>query len=314
MSANRGSGPSKQPVVPARIERILVPLDGSPLAEVVLPVAYTLAEYCRASITLLHVIEHNAPGQVHGQRHLNDVAESEVYLGEVEQQYRRFDVPVSWHVHPNREHDVARSIGQHADELGADLIALATHGSGGLKGFFFGRIAQQILRHTATPVLLSQPQPGDLPARFVCRLVMVPLDGTVDAEAALPMARLLAERTGAGLHLVRVVETVDTISGQRGAAATFSPTATVALLDAEEAQARDELAEVAKERLAGVPVTTEVRRGDIPDELAEATDEAAADLIVLSTHGRAGISGRFAGSIADRLLSHVDEPLLLVRV
>lgn len=311
MSANQASF---QPILPARIERILVPLDGSKLAEVVLPVAYTLAERCGASITLLHVIEHNAPDRVHGERHLNDVAESEGYLAEVEVRYRRYGVPSGWHVHPNREHDVARSIGEHADELGADLIAIATHGSGGLKGFLFGRIAQQVLGHTATPVLLTQPRqeaPGD---EFRCRTILVPLDGTADAETALPMARLLAERTEAGLRLVRVVATVDTISGQRGAAATFSPTATVALLDAEEAQARDELVTVAETRLAGLSVTTEVRRGDIPDELAEVTQESQADLIILSTHGRAGISGRFAGSIADRLLTHVDVPLLLIRI
>lgn len=313
MSLSAGSA-REQPIVPARIERILVPLDGSKLAETVLPAAYTLAERCRASITLLHVIEHHAPDQVHGQRHLNDVTESETYLAEVEERYQRYEVPASWHVHPNPEHDVARSIGQHADELGADLIALATHGTGGLKGFIFGRIAQQVLGHTTTPVLLAQPRDAESESSFRCRLVLVPLDGTEDAEAALPMARLLAERTAAELRLVRVVETVETISGQRGAAATFSPTATAALLDVEENQARDELAAIATERLSGLAVTTEVRRGDIPDELARATGASGADLICLSTHGRAGISGRFAGSIADRLLSHVDVPLLLVRI
>jgi nucleotide-binding universal stress UspA family protein len=59
---------------------LLVPLDGSQLTEVVLPAAVTLASRSRSRVTLLHVIEHNTPRTVHGERHLNDIPEAEAYL------------------------------------------------------------------------------------------------------------------------------------------------------------------------------------------------------------------------------------------
>lgn len=298
-----------------QLRRLLVPLDGSRLAEAALPAAFALAARCGAEVTLLHVIEHNAPSTVHGEPHLDEVDEAHAYLESVAARYQDTGVAIDLHVHPNQEHDVARSIGQHADELAADLIALATHGSSGLRGFLFGRIAQQVLRHTDTPVLLVQPveEGGGEPPEFNCRVILVPLDDSVDSVAALPWARLLGQATGAQLRLVRVVATVGTVSGERGAAATFSPTATAALLNVEEQHAEEDLAALRRE-LSGLNVSMEVRRGEVPTEIERAAREASVDLIVMSTHGRAGLSGRLTGSVATRLLSRVACPLLLVRV
>lgn len=298
----------------APLRRILVPLDGSRLAEVVLPATFELAERCGAAVTLLHVVEHHPPETVHGEPHLDDVDEASRYLREVADRYRQVGVPVDLHVHPNPEHDVARSIGEHADELGVDLIVLATHGSGGLRGFLFGRIAQQVLRYTRTPVLLIRPLESGAPPAFTCRLILVPLDGRRGAEVALPFAATLAASTGARLHLVRVVPTVGTVPAEAGPATTFSPTATAALLDIEVEHAREYLNDIAARALPRQNVTSEVRRGDAPVELARAVADSGADLVVMGTHGRSGLSGRLTGSVATLLLSRIDRPLLLVRV
>lgn len=295
------------------LRNFLVPLDGSRLAEVVLPTAYTLAAACEAHVTLLHVIEHDAPATIHGEPHLSDAEEAAVYLNAIADRERSSGVPTSVHVHPNPEHDVARSIGEHADELGADLIILATHGSGGLRGLLFGRIAQQVLRHTPTPVLLIWPVETRSPPMPRFDHIVVPLDGTPAAEEALPLARSLAAATGARLRLVRVVPTISTLSTQRDPAATFTPTATAALLDLEEEEARAYLARVARQLANGTPVTTEVRRGEVAAALAAAVADDAADLVVMSTHGRAGLSGRLAGSVAARLLERIERPLLVIR-
>lgn len=294
------------------LRRMLVPLDGSRLAEAVLPAAFGLAARCGATVTLLHVIEHDAPETVHGEPHLDDPVEAAAYLRDVAVAWTT--VPVELHVHPNREHDVARSIAEHAGELGADLVVLATHGSSGLRGFLFGRIAQQVLHYTHTPVLLIRPlEDGTAPA-LDGRPLLVPLDGSPEAEAALPMAALVATATGAEVHLVRVVPTLGTVPARSGPAATFSPAATTALLEIEEEQARDYLAEVGRRAFPAQRVTAEVRRGDVVAELARAAEAIRADLVVLSTHGRSGLAGFFTGSVAARLLSRVDAPLLLVRV
>ncbi len=293
--------------------QILVPLDGSRLAEVVLPAAAYLAARGHGRVTLLHVLERGAPATVHGEPHLDDPAEAEAYLRSVAARLTAEGVEVGIHVHPNEERDVAQSIAAHVAELGADLVVIATHGSGGLRGFLFGRIAQQVLRRTTVPVLLIKP-PDTAQAPVVWKTVLVPLDGTREAEAALPYARALAEILAARLHLTRVVPTVATVRGKTSPAATFVPTATAALLDIEQEEASRYLAAVRDRALAGLAVTLDVRRGDVVDEIAQAAVDSSADLVVLSTHGRAGIEGIWSGSTAAKLLSRLDRPFLLIRV
>lgn len=298
----------------ATLRRILVPLDGSRLAEAVLPPAFALAARCGATITLLHVIERGAPATVHGERHLDDVEEAGQYLQEVARRYRSSGVPTEVHTHPNEERDVARSIADHSAEWGADLIAIATHGAGGLRGLLFGRIAQQVLGHSRTPVLLVKPHDGAVPTSFHCERILVPLDRTETTEAALPMTRLIARGTGARIYLVHVVPTVGTVSGEPGAIATLSPTATAGLLTLEARQSHDYLSGLRAGPLRDLDVEFEVRRGDVVAELARAVAEHHIDLIVLSTHGRAGLSGFIAGSVGTRLLSRIDQPMLLIPI
>ncbi len=292
-------------------DHVLIPLDGSRLAEAVLPPAFALASVCGCAVTLLHVIEHRAPKTVHGEPHLHDPSSAAEYLGRVAKQYARYGVPVDVHVHPNEEDDVARSIAEHADEFETDLILLATHGSGGVRDFLFGSIAQQVLQQSTKPVLLVRPEQG-YPEAFRYRTIMIPLDGTADAEMVLPMAVLLASRTGARLHLVRVVPTLSTLPGTSGAIATFLPGATSALLDIEEREAHAYL-NALQRRLPHV-CSVEVRRGDVARELAQAGAGVDADLVMMSTHGRAGIEGYWSGSIAGKVLSRYNRPLLLMRI
>lgn len=294
-------------------KRILVPLDGSRLAEAVLPAAFAVAARCGSTVTLLHVLEHNAPETVHGEPHLNDTERAEQYLQGVAERYQNGNVAMELHVHENPEHDVARSIAEHAAELSVDLIALATHGSGGLRGFLFGSIAQQALRQTSVPVLLVRPDSNGL-QRSNYRKVLVPLDGTPQARFALPVAIMLATVGAATLHLVRVVPTVGTMPGSTGTAATFSPSATAALLDIEGQEAGEALSDLRTEIPSSLHVTQEVRRGEIVDELLAGVEQSDADLVVMSTHGRAGLEGLWTGSVASRLIGRLSRPVILVPI
>lgn len=295
--------------------RVLIPLDGSRRAEAVLPAAIAIARRCGATVTLLHVLEHNAPERVHGEQHLKDTRAAEAYLRDVGTRYDLGGIHTEHHVHENPEHDVARSIAAHAAELLVDLIALATHGSGGLRGFLFGSIAQQALRRTTTPVLLVRPDARD-GQRANYRKILVPLDGTPEASAALPVAEMLAIAGNAHLHLTRVVPTVGTMpsTSGSGAAATFSPTAAAALLDIEVQGAADDLAAQRAALPDSLAVTLEVRRGEAVDELLAAVERADADLIVMSTHGRAGVEGLWTGSVAAKLIGRLTRPVILVPI
>src|SRR6476469_2113770 len=110
------------PIQPRTLDQILVPLDGSRLAESALPVAISLAERVRARVTLLHILERNAPAKIHGERHLTSVGEAESYLHGIASRFADAGIAVEIHAHPSPEGNVAASVAAHAAEVGATLI------------------------------------------------------------------------------------------------------------------------------------------------------------------------------------------------
>jgi nucleotide-binding universal stress UspA family protein len=294
-------------------ERILVPLDGSRLAESVLPLVERIATRLPASIELLHVIEKNAPARVHGDRHLQHEAEARAYLeGEIAPRLAGSLVQVHAHVHEVPEGDVAASIAAHVKELGAELVALATHGAGGMRDILFGSVAQQVLARVDVPVLLVRP---DHASASELRRVLVPLDGTSDGEQALGSAVAVARAFGAELLLLRVVPTWSTLAGERSPGAVLLPTATAAALDLEARAAAEYLDGVgSRVEAQGLAVRKLIKRGEPAHGIAEAVREEQADLVAMATHGRAGLSGAWRGSLAGRVLKALPVPALLVRI
>src|SRR5947208_8548410 len=94
----------------------LVPLDGSRLAESVLPVVQQVASRFHAQVTLLHIMEEHPPTVIHGEPHLHGVAQAQAYLEEVAMRLRSSALAVDIHVHQDKEDNVARSIVEHAQE------------------------------------------------------------------------------------------------------------------------------------------------------------------------------------------------------
>lgn len=293
--------------------RLLVALDGSRLAETVLPLARTLAVALGAQVALLHVLEQQPPATVHGEPHLTTLVNAETYLAQVAERLRSAGLTVTTHVHPNPQRDVAASIAAHASEMNADMIVLCAHGQGGIREWLVGRIPQQVAALAGRPVLIvPAPTEGDLSS--VSRIVL-PVDQTGEALVALPLAQRLASACHAELVLITVVPTPSTMPGDAGAATVFLPRTAASLLDWAEDQARATLQQLATElRAAGLAVTTEVRRGDPARELVQAIVAQRADLVVMATHARAGLEGLLAGSVAPRVTALVPCPMLLVPI
>jgi nucleotide-binding universal stress UspA family protein len=299
------------------IRRILVPLDGSRLAEAALPIAARLAQVTGATISLLHVIEQDAPSTVHGERHLDDTTEAEAYLDELARELRSAGRVVDLHVHEVPVGNVARSIADHADEERSDLIVISTHGSGGLRRTLWGSIAQRVLQLSHRPVLFVRSQSGATTAQepFTPATIMVPLDGTLPSEAALPLAVTLARALDAQLRLVLVVPTLETVTREEQPQATFLPGTTRILLQAQQEQAAAYLEDLATRlQSTGVACLPEVRRGAPLSELAADTAEHADGLVIAASHGRAGLQSIWSTSVASRLLRRTDAPVLLVPI
>ena len=294
--------------------RFLVPLDGSHLAEAVLPTVEHLASRFHAKVTLLHVMEQHAPATIHGERHLTGVAEARAYLEEVAARLRSTDILVETHVHEDREENVARSIAEHAQESQSDLVIMCTHGRSGLRGLLFGSIAQQALRRGTYSILLVLPREDGNAPIFDLRRILVPLDGTVAHEPALPVAMILARAFDAEMHLVLVIPTLATLSGSQAVSGMLLPTTMRAVLDLAQQGALDYLEQAAIQcRAQGVPVQSEVLRGDTVAVVLSFAEQLNVDLLVMASHGRAGLDALLAGSIAPRITGRVSCPLLLVR-
>jgi nucleotide-binding universal stress UspA family protein len=219
------------------------------------------------------------------------------------------------HVHPEATADVARSIAEHVQELGRDLVVLCAHGRRGLRDLFRGPIGQQVLAHGTAPVLVVRSSGLDGPNAFSLRRVLVPLDDRAEHAAALEPAVALARACGATLHLLRVVPTLQTLAGEDAAGGGMLPRTTAAMLDIACAQAAEELARRKAElESTGLVVTVQVARGDPARAIVRAGADHGADLIVLGTHGRTGFSGFWARSVADRVYRRTRLPVLLVPV
>ena len=292
---------------------LLVPLDGSPLAESVLPVTGALARTLGSRATLLHIVERGAPAAVHGAPHLTDAASAEAYLAGVAERLPA-GVTVTRHVHTVQEHDLPRSIADHAAELGADLIVLCTHGRGRLRHRLFGGIAQRVAARGRGPILLVPPGEAGAPV-FRCRTILAPLDGQAAHEQGLTPAAGLARACDASLHLLAVVPTLGTLSGEHAATGQILPGATAALLEMDEDRAEAYVTDVVG-RLAGtgMTVTAEVGRGDPTAMILETARRTSADLIVLGTHGRSGLDAFWSASVAPRIAGKAEVPVLLVPV
>ncbi len=296
-------------------KHLLVPLDGSRMSEASLPAAVSLSRTLGAAITLFHVIERGAPQDIHGERHLTSPDEARDYLDEVAARAIPADISVERHVHSSEVDDVARSIAEHVGELGPDLIVMCTHGSGGLRGWLFGRIAQQVVGLGTTPVLLVPPEGTGRSAAFSCKRILVALDGNPDHEEGLKVAASLARIGGAELCLIMAVHTFDTLSGQEAATAKLLPGATHALLDLSENDAKEYLhRQVTTLQAAGFTATADVRRGDPVVVILSASKRRVADLIVLATHGKTGMDAFWSGSATPNVTSRSVLPLLLVPV
>jgi nucleotide-binding universal stress UspA family protein len=296
------------------LRRILVPLDGSPLAEAVLPAVGTLASRFNARVTLFHVLETAAPDTVHGQPHLTDPARAQAYLERLARHPLLAGCAVDVHVHETKATDVAASVVTHAEELGAELIALATHGERTLRSFLFGRVALRALQRGTTPILLVRPASAAATA-FRCRTILVPLDGTSCHEPSLPMAAALATAFDATVALMTVVPTVTTLPGPQAATAALLPSATREVLNLAEQQTATYLQErEAALRTQGVAVRSAVRRGDPVTALLDAAKAQQADLVVMATHGKGPLEAFWSGSLTPKVMETLDPPLLLVRV
>ena len=295
---------------------LLVPLDGSLLAEAALPVAASLAATFGADITLVHIIEKHAPRAIHGERHLTSPDEASDYLDRISASAFPPGMRISCHVHTVEVTDVAESIADHAGELSPDLVVMCAHGNDMLRNWLTGSIAQHVIARRTVPVLcIKSEAKGPGGPSFHCGTFLVPLDGNTAHEHGIAFAAELAATCKSMLHLISVVPTTGTLRDERRLSARMMPVTAASVLDLAELEASEYLRTKAGELEAqGVEVTTEVRRGSPAHEIDGAARHEGAVCVVLATHGKTGLDAFWSGSMTPRLAQITAIPILLVPV
>jgi nucleotide-binding universal stress UspA family protein len=292
---------------------LMAPLDGSHTAESALAPAVDLALAMGAELTLLHVIEESPPGEIHGEHHLTSLASAQRYLEGLAAGLPPA-LKCSVHVHPNKEHNVSRSIVEHAREFDVDLIVLCTHGRSSPRRWLYGTIAQQVIALGRIPVLVTNPS-GHVNPYTGCRRILTPLDGNPDHEAGISTASEIARACGASVHVVIVIPTVNTLSMESSATARLLPSAMRAALDMSQEKAMAYLAsQVATLVERQIDATGVVRRGEPVVMIAQEAQASRADLIVMATHGKSHLDAFWEGSVAPTVSARTSVPLVLVPV
>lgn len=297
------------------LKHLIIPLDGSRLSESALPTAVHLAQKLQATVTLVHVIEKNAPVAIHGEPHLSKPEEAEHYLDDVERRFFPPGLRVDKHVHKTAITDVAGSIAQHTRKFKSDLVVMCVHGRGGMRKLLFGSIAEQVVSAKVAPVLLIRPTEGGIAAFMSGRPFLVPLDGTAVREQALPIAALLASACGVDLKLLMVVPTLQTLSGVETTSRILLPATTQEMLtfatrDAE-AYVQQLLSNLGKN---GPRATAEIRRGDLAEVIVTESHRLGVDMIIMGTLGQVGLNAFWSSNLAPKVTERTHLALLLIPV
>ncbi|HVE39903.1 MAG TPA: universal stress protein [Planctomycetota bacterium] len=281
------------------IERIVVPLDGSLTAEAVLPQVRRILHRNDSELLLVRAV---VPAPAENAILIADAASQAAreYVHGVQTRLDREGVRVRSEVRVGSTIGVILDV---VEDWKATMIAMATHGTTGLKRVLLGSVAEAVLRKSPVPVLVVRPfwssdeAPSDDVERRPIRTLLVPVDGSDLSGMVVPAALEFSSLFDPRVLLLRVLEAKKKGEGAR-----------------ELEEAKSHLQGMAKpfER-KGIDTLQIVERGDPVHQILETARFHEADLIAMTTHGRSGIGRLVTGSVTEQVLRRSPVPLLVVR-
>jgi nucleotide-binding universal stress UspA family protein len=300
--------------------KILVPLDGSPLSESILPYAVSLAESLGTPIELLHVIDLDLLRTYFNTQQGRPIDEVEKQMKAHATEYLQ-KLAASLSKTLNVRQTVALGSAQmmivaQAEKENGTLLAMATRGHSGVKRWFFGSVADKVLHSATTPLLLFKGSPERILGKdAMIKRVLVPLDGSGLAEQVLSHVTILAKAMNLEVELMRIYSLPMTV-GALASPPAYPIGAQMLTVDAFREEAVDYLeAKVQQLREGeGLPeVSHTVTQGEAADQIIEAAHQTQHSLIAMSTHGRSGVGRWILGSVADRVIRQSGDPVFVIR-
>jgi len=301
--------------------RMLVPLDGSPLAEVVLPYARALAGRFNLAVALIHVADKKDSKSLLLPRAYVDRTADRIGREVAEDPRKRSGSTKETRVAKVSGEVVvgspAEEILRYADRSDIDLILMATHGRSGISRWVMGSVADRVLRSSRIPVLLVRAGiPKDIANNEWPSTVLVPLDGSGLAELVLPHVVALAKQPNAGTTEVTLVMICELVVPRFPSPESVAGWGEIAAKDImrSKSSARKYLARIEKQlNDSGVEASSQVLDGQPAEEIIHYASKKAFSLIAMTTHGSSGLSRWAYGSVAEKVLLAASSPILLVR-
>jgi nucleotide-binding universal stress UspA family protein len=299
------------------LTHILVPLDGSPLAETALLPASILAQRFGACLVLLVHSTDTWPKEAPSPADsLLAAFQAGDYLTAIARRLRDAGLTVQVEVIAEAP---SSGISAEAQEHQADLIVMATHGRQGLDALLHPSVTWGVLRQSRAPILTwkitetaGHPSNSSGLPRFLqdaAAPILVPLDGSLLAEQALPIAEELAQRLGNPLVLVRAAEQPSIAGSTLEYPAVLAQAQAWSLAEATSYLERKCL-ELSS---TGLQVEIDSQLGDAASIVEATVQNHQAGLVMMASHGRSGLGRLLLGSVARRLLNRLEVPIVLVR-
>jgi nucleotide-binding universal stress UspA family protein len=291
-------------------ERILLPLDGSELAESAISYTRDLASELGAEVTLLHVCppEHDAYLHMH-QIYLNTIVDG------LQQSIKLLNPDRSPKIQAEViSGDPAKIIFDYVKLKDINMVVLTTCGASGLRAWALGSVADKIVRNVGVPCLLIRARNEFVPeAKGIIRKILVTLDGSDASKTVIPYAVELAKKLKAGITLFSMAQTVyaqhlDSVGSGIGVNWDSIDANTEKYTDLDLSKIEEEV------KAEGVEVNRVSYLGiDAGFEVLEMEKRVQADLVVMATRGRSPIARWAFGSVAEKVLREGEKPILVIK-
>jgi nucleotide-binding universal stress UspA family protein len=298
------------------INHILVPLDGSALAECVLPYVSAIAQAFYARITLLHIVA--LPDLGRGKQAIDSLdwhlrrREAQAYLDRISSQLRNVDLRVDQRI---LDGAAAQGVIDFAQNTDVDLVALSTHGQSGLSGWNISSVVQKIILRSFKSILLVRAyQSGVIDfAKIHYKRLFVGLDCSTRAEYILPVAIRLAQSFGAQLVLGTVIQKPELVYRLR--LSEDDVELATRLADRNYRMACDYFERLhARLSLLGIDLQSRLIVSDnTTTSLHDMVEHEDPDLVMLVAHGHSGERRWPYGSIATSFMTHGTTTLMVTQ-
>ena len=293
-------------------KRILVPLDGSDIADSAITVAKVIGRIFGAELSLLTVLPEHAKARETGSVQALDSHDSpDESVPERAYEYLQNVSEELEEIHLNTDFsfsiggDVASEIVQVSREYQADLVVMATRGRSGVAVGLLSPITDRVIHSSSVPVLVV-PRSRDL---WTPRTLIVPLDGSELAEQALPHAELISSETGCSLFLIRVITNPPMYGRDPYGGVPFN----LLVTEQDERDAEAYLSEIATDlRTRGNQVETHVAKGHPGAQISRLSRNVPGAIVVICTRGSSGLTRWVLGCTADNVIRTSAVPVLAI--